>query len=202
MLTGLSTRLLQHLIAQNSWACPLLQAHAGKCVAFKLGFFSRSLTILEDVSLAMAGESHVADASVSLTPSLALRLLSGDEAAKRQVVISGDTQLAAELAKVLAAMRWDFEDDASKLVGDVAAHKIGQTLRGIAATGKETGSNLAAMLSEYWQEEMPLIAKKRQVEAFNSDVDTLRADLARFEKKFAKLQQQLNEHAAAKGSQA
>lgn len=202
MLTGLSTRLLQHLIAQNSWACPLLQPHAGKCVAFKLGFFSRSLTILEDGSLAMAGASHAADASVSLTPSLALRLLSGDEAAKRQVVISGDTHLAAELAKVLSAMRWDFEDDASKLVGDVAAHKIGQTLRGIAATGKETGSNLAAMLSEYWQEEMPLIAKKRQVEAFNSEVDTLRADLARFEKKFAKLQQQLNEHAAAKGSQA
>lgn len=202
MLSGLSTRLLQHLIAQNSWAYPLLQPHAGKCVAFKLGFFSRSLMILEDGSLAMAGDSHVADASVSLTPSLALRLLSGDEAAKRQVVISGDTQLAAELAKVLSAMRWDFEDDASKLVGDVAAHKIGQTLRGIAATGKETGSNLAAMLSEYWQEEMPLIAKKRQVEAFNSDVDTLRADLARFEKKFAKLQQQLNEHAAAKGSQA
>ena len=202
MLTGLSTRLLQHLIAQNSWACPLLQPHAGKCVAFKLGFFSRSLTILEDGSLAIAGDSHAADASVSLTPSLALRLLSGDEAAKRQVTISGDTQLAAELAKVLSAMRWDFEDDASKLVGDVAAHKIGQTLRGIAATGKETGSNLAAMLSEYWQEEMPLIAKKRQVEAFNSDVDTLRADLARFEKKFAKLQQQLNEHAAAKGSQA
>ena len=202
MLTGLSTRLLQHLIAQNSWACPLLQPHAGKCVAFKLGFFSRSLIILEDGSLAMAGDSHVADASVSLTPSLALRLLSGDEAAKRQVTISGDTHLAAELAKVLSAMRWDFEDDASKLVGDVAAHKIGQTLRGIAATGKETGSNLAAMLSEYWQEEMPLIAKKRQVEAFNSDVDTLRADLARFEKKFAKLQQQLNEHAAAKGSQA
>jgi ubiquinone biosynthesis protein UbiJ len=202
MLTGLPTRLLQHLIAQNSWACPLLQPHAGKCVAFKLGFFSRSLMILEDGSLAMAGDSHVADASVSLTPSLALRLLSGDEAAKRQVIISGDTQLAAELAKVLSAMRWDFEDDASKLVGDVAAHKIGQTLRGIAATGKETGNNLAAMLSEYWQEEMPLIAKKRQVEAFNSDVDTLRADLARFEKKFAKLQQQLNEHAAAKGSQA
>lgn len=202
MLTGLSTRLLQHLIAQNSWACPLLQPHAGKCVAFKLGFFSRSLMILEDGSLAMAGDNHVADASVSLTPSLALRLLSGDEAAKRLVTISGDTHLAAELAKVLSAMRWDFEDDASKLVGDVAAHKLGQTLRGIAATGKETGSNLAAMLSEYWQEEMPLIAKKRQVEAFNSDVDTLRADLARFEKKFAKLQQQLNEHAAAKGSQA
>jgi len=201
MLTGLTTRLLQHLIAQNSWACPLLQAHAGKCVAFKLGVFSRSLIILEDGSLAMAGDSHVADASVSLTPSLALRLLSGDEAAKRQVAITGDTQLAAELAKVLSAMRWDFEDDASKLVGDVAAHKIGQTLRSIATTGKETGSNLVAMLSEYWQEEMPLIAKKRHVDAFNSEVDTLRADLARFEKKFAKLQQQLTKQGAASGSQ-
>jgi ubiquinone biosynthesis protein UbiJ len=201
MLTGLSTRLLQHLIAQNSWACPLLQPHAGKCVAFKLGFFSRSLIILEDGSLAMAGDSQVADASVSLTPSLALRLVAGDEAAKRQVLISGDTHLAAEIAKVLSAMRWDFEDDASKLVGDVAAHKIGQTLRGLSATGKETGSNLAAMLSEYWQEEMPLIAKKRQVEAFNSEVDTLRADLARFEKKFAKLQQHLNQPGPAAGSQ-
>jgi ubiquinone biosynthesis protein UbiJ len=43
------------------------------------------------------------------------------------------------------------------------------------------------MLSEYWQEEMPLIAKKRHVEKFNSEVDNLRADVARFEKKLAKL---------------
>ncbi len=187
MLKGLSTRLLQHLIAQNSWANALLQAHAGQSVKFKLGFFSTSLIILEDGSLAIGGDSKVADATVSVTPSLALRLLSGDEAAKRLVDIHGDTHLAAELAKVLSAMRWDFEDDASKLVGDVAAHKIGQTLRGVKASSVATGKNLAAMLSEYWQEEMPLIAKKRHIEKFNSEVDSLRADLARFEKKLAKL---------------
>lgn len=186
MLKGLSTRLLQHLITQNSWAYALLQPFAGQSVEFKLGFFSTNLIILEDGSLAIAGDSQAADASISISPSLALRLLAGDEAAKRQVLILGDTHLAAELAKVLSAMRWDFEDDASKLVGDVAAHKIGEAWRGIKTTSKDTGSNLAAMLSEYWQEEMPLIAKKRHVDAFNSEVDSLRADLARFEKKLAK----------------
>lgn len=200
MLTGLSTRMLQHLIAQNSWACAMLQPHAGQSVEFKLGFFSRSLVILEDGNLAMAGKSNSADASVSLSPSLALRLLAGDEAAKRQVQITGDTQLAAELAKVLSAMRWDFEDDASKLVGDVAASKIGDTLRGIKTSSKETGANLASMLSEYWQEEMPLIAKKRHVENYISDVDTLRADVARFEKKLAKLKQQLDNKGPAANS--
>ena len=34
---------------------------------------------------------------------------------------------------------------------------------------------------------MPLIAKKRHIEQFNAEVDTLGADVARFEKKLAKL---------------
>ena len=43
------------------------------------------------------------------------------------------------------------------------------------------------MASEYWQEEKPLIAKKRHVEQFNNDVDTLRADVERTEKRLEKL---------------
>ena len=56
---------------------------------------------------------------------------------------------------------------------------------------KDTSTNLAEMLSEYWQEEMPVIAKIRHVAQFNSEVDTLRADVARFEKKLRKLEKTL-----------
>lgn len=187
MLKALSTRLLQHLISQNSWASALLQPFAGKSVQLKVSFASASLVILENGNLAIAGETNVPDATVTISPSLLLRLLARDEAANRQISIEGDTHLAAELAKVFSNMRWDYEDDLSNLIGDIPANKIGTFARDTASSMKETSINLTEMLSEYWQEEMPLIAKKRNVEQFNAEVDNLRADVARFEKKLAKL---------------
>lgn len=187
MLKALSTRLLQHLISQNSWASNLLLPFASKSIQINLSFISASLVILENGNLAMAGETNVPDAKVTIPPSLLLRLLAKDEAAKRQINIEGDTQLVAELAKVFSNMRWDYEDDLSNLIGDIPANKFGTYARDATSSVKETSVNLAEMLSEYWQEEIPLIAKKRHVEQFNAGVDTLGADVARFEKKLAKL---------------
>ena len=187
MLKALSTRLLQHLISQNSWASNLLQPFAGKSIQINVSFISTSLVILENGNLAIAGETNLPDAKVTIPPSLLLRLLAKDEAANRQINIEGDTHLAAELAKVFSNMRWDYEDDLSNLIGDIPANKIGTFARDTANSVKETSVNLAEMLSEYWQEEMPLIAKKRHLEQFNAEVDTLGADVARFEKKLAKL---------------
>lgn len=185
MFKSISTRLLQHLIAQNSWTNAMLQPFAAKSVQFNVGFMSTGLVILENGGLAIAGETNIPDATVNIPPSLLLRLIAKDEAAKLQVSIEGDTHLAAELAKVFANMHWDYEDDLSKLVGDIPANKIGNFARDATSSVKETSINLAEMLSEYWQEEKPMIAKKRHVEEFNMQVDTLRADVARFEKKLA-----------------
>lgn len=186
MLKALSTRLLQHLISQNSWASKLLQPFAGKSIQINISFISTSLVILESGNLAIAGETNIPDATVTIPPSLLLRLLAKDEAANRQINIEGDTHLAAEMAKVLSNMRWDYEDDLSNLIGDIPANKIGTFARDAASSVKETSFNIAEMLSEYWQEEMPLIAKKRHIEQFNAEVDALGSDVARFEKKLAK----------------
>jgi ubiquinone biosynthesis accessory factor UbiJ len=185
MFKSISTRLIQHLISQNSWANAILQPFAGKSVQFNVAFMSTSLVILENGGLAVAGETNIADAIVTIPPGLLIRLMAKDEAAKLQICVEGDTHLTAELAKVLANMRWDYEDDLSKLVGDIPANKIGSFARKATHSMKETSINLAEMLSEYWQEEKPMIAKKRHVEEFNAQVDTLRADVARYEKKLA-----------------
>ena len=195
MLKALSTSFLQHLLTQNSWANALLQPYAGKAVQFDIASIKANIIILEDGGLAIAGETNIADATVCISASLLLRLIAQDEAAKMQIVISGDTHLATEFAKVLSNMRWDYEDDLSKLVGDVSALKISQFGREAVSGIKRNSIQLAEMLSEYWQEEKPLIAKKRHVEKFNAEVDTLRADVARFEKRLTKLtQQQLSSH--------
>ncbi|MDO9051003.1 MAG: SCP2 sterol-binding domain-containing protein [Methylotenera sp.] len=187
MFKQISTRLLQHLITQNSWANELLQPFAGKSVQLNIALVNTSLVILENGSLAIAGDTNIPDATIIIAPSLLLRLVAKDEAAKLQIKIEGDTYLATELAKVFSNMRWDYEDDLSKIVGDVPAYKLGELGRQAVNTVKEAGINLTEMLSEYWQEEKPMIAKKRHVEQFNAEVDTLRADVERLEKRLNKL---------------
>jgi ubiquinone biosynthesis accessory factor UbiJ len=187
MFKQISTQLLQHLIAQNSWVNSLLQPFAGKSVQLNIARLNTSLVILENGSLAIAGDTNIPDATITIAPSLLLRLIAKDEAAKLQIKIDGDTHLATELAKVFSNMRWDYEDDLSTLIGDVPAYKLSEIARHTVHTVKKTGANLTEMLSEYWQEEKPMIAKKRHVEQFNTEVDTLRADVERLEKRLNKL---------------
>lgn len=187
MLKQLSTHVIQHLLAQNAWSAPLLQPFASKSVQLNFVLFRTSLVILENGSLAIAGVTNIPDATITIPPSLLLRLMAKDESAKLQIKVDGDTHLATALAKVLSQVRWDYEDDFSKLVGDIPANKIGEFARHSLGTVKDSATNLADMLSEYWQEEKPMLAKKRHVEQFNTEVDTLRADVERLEKRLNKL---------------
>jgi ubiquinone biosynthesis protein UbiJ len=191
MLKTLVTRFLQHLTNQNNWSRQHLQPFAGKVVQFDFTLIEANLLILEDGSLAIAGETAVPEANIHVPPSLALRLLANDENAKMQIKIDGDTHLATEISKVLQNMRWEMEEDLSKLTGDIAAHKISEITRKTLSEAKKQSINLAEMLSEYWQEEQPLLAKKRHVEQFNTQVDTIKSDVARFEKKLNKLAKSL-----------
>jgi ubiquinone biosynthesis accessory factor UbiJ len=188
MLKPLVTRFLQHLTSQNEWSRPYLQPFAGKTIQFNFVLAKANLLILEDGSLVLAGETATPEANIHVPPSLALRLLTGDENAKMHIKIEGDAHLATEISKVLQNMRWDIEEDLSKVVGDIAAYKIGEISKKTFAETKKQSINAVEMLSEYWQEEKNILAKKRHVEAFNTNVDALVSDVARFEKRLQKLE--------------
>jgi ubiquinone biosynthesis protein UbiJ len=187
MLKPLLTQLLNHLINQNGWAREQLQPFAGGTVRFIIPPIGATVTVLEDGGLAMAGETAEPGATVTIPFSVALRLLADDEAANTLITLEGDTELAAALGKVLRNIQWEYEEDLSQLIGDVAAHQIGEFGREAVSEAKRQSLNVAQMFSEYWQEEQPLIAKKRHVENFLKEVDALREDVERFEKRLEKL---------------
>ena len=203
MFKPLATRLLQHLLSQNTWAFAALLPFAGKSVQFIIGPVTTRLVILENGNLCLGADSinsagaindenshhqpQTADASVTIAPSVALRLMAGDNTAKMLINITGDTHLASELSRVLQNISWDYEEDLSQLTGDIAANKLGQWGRQTVSGIKEKSINIAEMMSEYWQEEQPLIAKKRHVDKFTNAVDTLRADVERAEKRLEKI---------------
>ncbi|MGQ0442808.1 MAG: ubiquinone biosynthesis accessory factor UbiJ [Methylophilaceae bacterium] len=187
MFKPLVTRFLQHLTHQNNWSRAHLIGFSGKVVQFKIAFIRTNLLILEDGSLNIAGDTATPDAIIHIPPSLALRIFSGDEAAKTQINIEGDTHLVTEFSKILQLIRWDIEEDLSQVIGDIPANKMVYFSNKAISEAKKQTLNLTEMLTEFWQEEKPILAKKRHVEQFNAAVDTLRSDVARIEKRVEKL---------------
>jgi len=57
---------------------------------------------------------------------LAKTVLQGDKPAIR---IEGDVQLAAEVNWLIDHVRWDPEEDLSRLIGDAPAHTLAQTAK-------------------------------------------------------------------------
>lgn len=191
MLKPLITRFLQHICSQNQWSKNYLLPFAGKTIQFDFVLIKTMLIILEDGSLALAanneGEAHVPEAIIHVPPSLAMRMMAGDEAAKMLIKIDGDSHFATEFSKVIQNMRWDIEDDLSHITGDIAAVKIGELTKKSFTAFRQQAINSAEMLSEYWQEEKNILAKKRHVEQFNADVDIVKSDVARLEKRLDRL---------------
>jgi ubiquinone biosynthesis protein UbiJ len=193
MFKPLVARFLQHITQQNNWSRQHLMPFASKVVQFEVAFIKTNLLILEDGSLGISPTNTPPDAIIYASPSLLVRILSGDENAKRQIKIDGDIHLATELGKILQLMRWDIEEDLSQIIGDIAANKTVAASKKAFGVAKDQSINLAEMLTEYWQEENPILAKKRHITQFNAEVDNLRNDVARFEKRLEILSKKLAE---------
>ena len=118
------------------------------------------------------------------TPLLALQ---GKEAVMRAARIEGSAEFAQALGFVIRNLRWDAEEDLSRLVGDVAAHRIVKGGKEFVAWQQQAAQNFAANLAEFFTEEQPLIAKQGDIAAFSADIDRLRDDVARLEKRLGLL---------------
>ena len=194
MLKPLFNQYLQHLMAQNTWAADALMPYAGKHIAIQVLLLKAHLFIQENGQLSLAPDSSTADATLTMNPSTIIRLMSGDTSATHLVKIDGDSELAMRVSQILSDLRWDIEQDLSLAIGDIPAHQLGRMHRAASQYGKQQIKNLAEMLVEYWQEEQPLLAKPRHVAQFISEVDRLREDSARLEKRIQRLQAKSEAH--------
>lgn len=187
MFDALAGAPLNHLLRANSWARNALQPHAGKTASLRCLPFETRLTVLDSGEVAPAAAGTAPAVTLTLTPGLMLRVAARDDTVWRDVTIEGDTALAGVIHHLWRHLRWDIEEDLSKVVGDIAAHRMtesGRTLQRWALTG---GENLAHSFAEYWTEERPLIAARHEVARFNAEVDQLRDDAARLEKRIEQL---------------
>ena len=183
---------INHLLKSASWARARLQPFAGKTARFNLPLFAITLAIRDSGEVEDSTPTGAAaDASFALTPGVALRMLAGDQQAWQQVEVSGDTALAREILAIAQNLRWDVEEDLSRVFGDIVAHRMVQAGDELRRWRHQAADNIARSAVAYWTEEQPLIATRQDIESFLRDVDTLSDDVARIEKRI--------EHLSAKG---
>jgi ubiquinone biosynthesis accessory factor UbiJ len=116
---------LNHVLIQELQAQERLKRQQGKPVRVQWGDFHLTLAATPAGLLERPQGEARPELSVTLTQtnplSLAQRVLAGD---KPGVDIQGDVQLAADVAWLVDNVRWDVEEDLSRLVGDATGHML------------------------------------------------------------------------------
>jgi ubiquinone biosynthesis protein UbiJ len=67
----------------------------------------------------------------------------GEERLLRAVDVAGNARLASEVMFLFRHLRWDAEEEAAKLIGDVAAHRLAGMARGVAAWHADAARRIA-----------------------------------------------------------
>jgi ubiquinone biosynthesis protein UbiJ len=191
MLEALRYAAINRLLRANAWALERLRPHAGKTALLSCPPLSTRFTVLDSGELQPAVREAQPQVTITTTPGVLMRLAARDESAWSAAEVAGDVEFAAAIEYVRRNIAWDYEEDLSHLFGDIAAHRIGNAVRTLDGWGRAALTNVAASFAEYATYERPLVAAAPAVEAHNREVDEVRDQVARLEKRIELLRRRL-----------
>jgi len=190
MLSSVFLSATNHLLFQAGWARARLQGHAGRTARL-------SLTPLAEIDFSVAADGHLAAWAGDEAPEVLLRLAAADlpklwadglEKAMRHVRIEGNAEFADALGFVFRHLRWDAEEDLSRVFGDIAAHRLVEGGRRAAEEGKRSVERAGSNIAEYLTEEAPLLVPRTALPAFFHQIVELRDALGRLDKRIGRLE--------------
>ena len=204
---------VNHLLSHNPEAAALLGAHAGKCLRFRapplpdllarIGADGRLLAI-EDVHASADAPTAASsklpndspnepDLQIEFNPLSLPWLAATDPAlrarALRDMRIAGNLELAALIQQLAGSLRWDAEEDLSRVVGDVLAHRIAGAGRTLLTSSQDNALRAAQSLSEYWLYEQPLLSSRAALQAFTQSLQQVQTRTSLLEQRLRRLEE-------------
>lgn len=128
--------LLNHILMQEPEAQDRIRRQQGRAARLVWGKFEITLVATPAGLLERPLGGFLL--AQSLTPDLVVRLTQTalpdivaavSQGEKPSVTIEGDVQLAAEVAWLVDNLRWDMEEDLSRVIGDVPAHTLSKVFK-------------------------------------------------------------------------
>ena len=180
---------LNFLLDSEPWARERLAPFAGETLELRAPPLpALRFTVTPEGKLS-AGPDAAAGPSLVITvgPDAPAAALKGEEHLTRALRIDGNARLASEVMFLFRHLRWDAEEEVAKVVGDVAAHRVAQVARGLAAWHLDAAQRIAEALIEYATEERPLLVKRAELDGLGVEHSRLRDALERLEKRLDRL---------------
>lgn len=188
MLTPLLLAALNHLLDQAEWARRRLQPHAGQ--------HARIQWPVGRVDFQITNEGQIADCATDTPPDLTLVVSAGAlvaladdmDGVMRHVRIQGSAEFGEALGLVLRNLRWDAEEDLARVIGDIPARRLAQSARSVFRWQRDGALRLSENLRDYLVVEQPTLVARPELEVLIQHAALLRDDLARLEKRIARLE--------------
>jgi ubiquinone biosynthesis accessory factor UbiJ len=190
---GVACQGVNHVLSGESWASAELARHAGKIILLKLPVGDLCFEITPAGLLAVSEDS---DAS-ALVLELSAKALSGlagssgtlREQAFKAVKITGDADLAQLLGRLVSQVRWEYEEDLARLVGDAPANFAVRQGKKFVSASKSAASDFVDNVVEYVTEERKVLLNQRDFIIHKNSLNELRDAVDRMDKRIQLLVQ-------------
>ena len=200
----LAVRALNGLLSREDWARERLSRHAGKTVRFALGGFAAGLAINSEGYADLADTAVVPDVTLTVDPAKfnPLGMLPGQTRpdVAEATHIEGDAALARVVADLAENLRWDPEDDLSRLVGDIPATRLIAGARAAREGARAAVSSVSRNVSEYLAEERGVLVGAALLAQWRQDLTDLHQQHDDVARKTAALEARLARLSAKRGA--
>lgn len=175
---------VNHLLSPAPWARQRLSPHAGRAARLRAEPFEILISVQPDGYLSPARTDEAPAVTLSLPLGATLGLVGGDASkAMSEVRIDGNAEFADALGFVFRNLRWDAEEDLSKIFGDILARRIVLAAKAFKTFNVQALEALGGNLGEYFTEEQKLLVTHRELADHGRELGKLRDGLARLEKR-------------------
>lgn len=181
MLEQVFLAALDHLLGGAQWAQARLKPFAGRCARIEMPPIVFAFEIDANGRVRQNLNPAMTDVTIRLPSDTPFLLPQGLEKIMARASVEGNAEFATELSFVFRQLRWDAEEDLSKLVGDITAHRLVQGASRFATWQKQATNNLAENLAEYLTQENPLLITTHQFAVFRDDIARLNSELSQIE---------------------
>jgi ubiquinone biosynthesis protein UbiJ len=162
--------LANHVLDGAAWARSRLAPFAGKTIEVRAPLLP---TVV--VGITPQGRLEPGGANAAVTVDLPF------------LKVSGEPELAAAVEELARTLRWDAEEDLSRVVGDVLAHRAAGAARAVRDWQRDALARLGEAAAGYAVDEGRFVLRRPELAAFADSVGRLARALDELEQRVGRL---------------
>jgi ubiquinone biosynthesis protein UbiJ len=177
---------LNHLLAGANWARARLGPYASRHACFEMPPFRLAFVVNAAGCFEPVSDAAPPDVTIRLPADTPFLLPHGLDRVMAAARVDGNAEFATELSFVFRHLHWNAEEDLSRLVGDIAAHRLVAGAGRLADWQRRAAGHFAENIAEYLVHEKGSLVGRDEFAAFAAETDRLDATLAGLEKRIEK----------------